>query len=154
MCSCVPATVGDVVVFAGQPSIPEAWLGEYSYVPKEGESFEQDRLPQLILARSKVVLEADSESYGGVCVSSRVPGAELYVIAFPEFFVRSGTRADTFERVFFIVRKVNSKLYVWDLLAETLGPAPWHVDKVKKFLQKNPNIFDINKPGLVFRKKA
>lgn len=154
LCACFPATLGDVVFFEGQPSVPETWLGEYDYVPKSGEDFKKGRLPLLNLSRTEAMLRVDEEFFGGSFLSSRIPGSELYVLAFPDFLVRSGSSVETFERVFFIARKIDSTLYVWDVLAKSLGPAPWHVDKVKKFLQNNPDTFDINKPGLVFREKA
>lgn len=157
LCACLPATLGDVVVFEGQPSLPDNWLGTYSYVPKPNETFEPGQMPHLTLTTEggmTALLQMDEESYGGSFLSSQIPGTELYVLAFPEFHIRSGASSETFERVFFIVRKIDSTLYVWDVLAESLGPAPWHVDKVKNFLQKNPNTFDINKPGLVFRENA
>lgn len=157
LCACMPATLGDIVLFDGQPPVPEQWLGRYDYKPKPGESFAPDKLPVLTLDRTNgmsAVLQADGESYGGSFQSSRIPGTELYVLSFQEFFIRSGSHFEKFERVFFVARRIDSTLYVWDVLAESLGPAPWHVDKVKKFLQKNPNVFDISKPGLVFREKA
>ncbi|WP_147822305.1 hypothetical protein [Salidesulfovibrio onnuriiensis] len=157
LCACMPATLGDIVFFEGQPAVAQDWMGDYDYVPKKGESFEAGHLPLLAIDATNgmnALLRVDEESYGGLFLSSRIPGSELYVLAFPEFLIRSGSSVETFERVFFIARKIESTLYVWDVLAESLGPAPWHVDKVRKFLQNNPDTFDINKPGLVFRKKA
>lgn len=154
----MPATVADVVVFDDSRGFPESWLGQYEYIPAKGERFGKEGLPALALVAGpgkcagglSARLRHASESYGGECIASRVPGTELHVLAFPEFLMKTGDRSETVERVFFVVRRIGDVLYVWDLLAGTLGPAPWHVDKVKKFLQKKSNMFDITKPGLRF----
>lgn len=157
LCGCLPATVEDVVVFDASRGFPDAWLGVYEYIPAKGERFDKPGLPELTLCKGdasggvSAVLHHGAEVYGGECIASRVPDTSLHVLAFPEFVVQAGDHRELVKRVFFVVRRVDDVLYVWDVLAGTLGPAPWHVDKVKKFLQKKPNTFDITKPGLRFR---
>lgn len=152
--ACLPATTGEVVVFEENEGLPESWLGTYEYIPKEDESFEPGQLPVLRLEEGEpytAELVKGIESYGGGCVGSEIPGTGLYVLSFPRFKIDAGNTDETFDNVFFVIRKQDDILYVWDLLAGTLGPAPWRVDKVKNFLQKNPSKFDTGKPGLMFR---
>ncbi len=159
LCGCLPATVGDIVVFDASRGFPGSWLGKYDYIPSKGERFDKTGMPVLTLSATseadsgglQAVLRRGGESYGGQCVASRIPDTELYVLGFQDFFLEADGHREKVERVFFIVRRVGEVFYIWDLLAGTLGPAPWNVDKVKNFLQKKPNVFDITKPGLRFR---
>lgn len=155
LAACIPATV-DKLDYEDETTLPESMLGRYDYIPAPNEEVKPP-MPVLFLEQGKdtyiVDLDSGKERYGGQARIFAVPGKPYSVMTFDEFTIKSKDKTERFKNAFFIVQFVDDEMLVWDLLREFSTP-PWHVDKVKKFLQDNPEKFTRKTVGLRFKKTA
>lgn len=156
LAGCLPSTV-EPMVYEESRGFPEAWLGEWEYVPKPDEAPSRcNSAPSLLIGKSGQNWYAEAENCGsafsGAFVSSKVPGTNVRALSFPVFTISEDGDQTTFKNVFFLVQSEGDRLYCWDLLNAEVGVTPWRVADVKKWLAKKADILRTDKAGLVFQR--